>query len=313
MTLYLGIDGGGTKTTASVATESSVVGTATAGGSNATRFSPEQVREALHTSVRDACQRAGVDPSEVKFACIGAAGSSRPEIQLLIRNILAEIVPGTIDVVGDMVVAHEAAFFGDPGVVVVAGSGSIAYGRNERGEIKRAGGWGHAISDEGSGYWIGRRAVSLSMRASDAGHTTALVNHILHTWHLATREDVARLCNSSPAPDFASLFPAVQAAAAEGDSLASNLLVEAANELATIAKIVARRLWPGSSQVAVAMAGGVFLHSAQMQQLFVHAVRAERAEATFRITTLDPVSGAVMLARKMAAAGTSHNSAVVKP
>ena len=105
---------------------------------------------------------------EISRVCVGLAGAARPEISELVRGMVSEtlsgeIKPAEIKIVGDMVIALEAAFGSGPGVIVIAGTGSIAYGRNSKGQTARAGGWGFAISDEGSGHWIGRTAVAAAL------------------------------------------------------------------------------------------------------------------------------------------------------
>jgi N-acetylglucosamine kinase-like BadF-type ATPase len=203
-------------------------------------------------------------------------------------------------VVGDNAIALEAAFGAGPGLVVIAGTGSIAYGRNPKGQTARAGGWGWAISDEGSAHWIGRAAVALAMRAHDAGETTLLVSSIMNSWHLGTREDVVRAANSTPPANFAALFPAVLAAAQEGDSLAREVLMEAGAELAQLAKIVLRRLWPTPEPpVGVATSGGVFHHAPLVRHIFGNTLRSEYATVELRPGVVDAAAGALALARRM--------------
>ena len=156
MAYYLGIDGGGTKTRCVLADETTVLAKAMTGGSNIVRLGEKQAREALHTAVRQVCGTANISPDHIRAICIGAAGAARPEIAAQIRSILAELIPDTaptrIAVVGDTEIALEAAFGAGPGVIAIAGTGSIVYGRDAAGHTARAGGWGFAVSDEGSGH-----------------------------------------------------------------------------------------------------------------------------------------------------------------
>ncbi|MGO9636877.1 MAG: N-acetylglucosamine kinase, partial [Terracidiphilus sp.] len=190
MPYYLAIDGGGTKTRCLLADETTVLADAMAGGSNMVRLGEQPARESLHTAVHRVCTTAKISPAQIRAVCIGAAGAARPEIATKIRKILAEIVtgatPANIEVVGDAEIALEAAFGASPGVVVIAGTGSIAYGRDAAGRIVRAGGWGFAISDEGSGHWIGRHAISAVVNAGDQGRETALAAMILQAWKITT-------------------------------------------------------------------------------------------------------------------------------
>jgi N-acetylglucosamine kinase-like BadF-type ATPase len=294
---FLGIDGGGTKTDCALGNDDGVLGRGREAGSKLARVGEAQTRAALHGAIRQAAAQADVDLAQVGRTCVGMAGGSRPEVTQAVRALVAEIVPGEIEVVGDMQVALEAAFPGAPGVVVIAGTGSIAYGRNERGETARAGGWGPAISDEGSGEWIGRAAAAAALRAYDSGHTTALIECILNSWHLATRDDVARVANSSPPPDYAALLPQILATAETGDGTARDVLLQGGTELAQLAKIVVRRLWPGGEGGQVALAGGVFRYSPLVRRVFANSLRAERPLAQI-VESVDPVLGALALARR---------------
>lgn len=301
MRLFLGIDIGGTKTECVVGGESSVLGFGSAASSKLSRVGEEPARAALHAAIHQACHAAGVDARAMERTCVGMAGASRHDAVAAVRRLVAEIVPGEIVVVGDMEVAHHAAFADGPGVMVIAGTGSIAYGRNQRGETARAGGWGPAISDEGSGEWIGRLAVGGAMRAHESGRGSLLIASVMNTWHLATRDDVSRVANAYPPPDFAALFPQVVAAADANDDLAHDLLVRAGHELAQLAMIVVRRLWPGPNPIAVAMYGGVFQNSSVVREVFANILAKERSDATVALCSRRAAEGALALACKAAA------------
>jgi N-acetylglucosamine kinase-like BadF-type ATPase len=225
---------------------------------------------------------------------VGIAGGARPEIAAVVGRLLAEFVSGEIEVVGDMVIAMEAAFGGGPGVVVIAGTGSIAYGRNSKGEIARAGGWGFAISDEGSGHWIGRSAVAACMRAYDKGEQVGLLlDSIMKSWGVTTREQLVVAANAAPSPDFAALVPAVLSAADAGDATAHGVLTKAGVELSALATIVIGRLFANAGTVPVAVSGGVFCNCAQVRQIFYDRLRVEP-----NATLPDPARGALELARR---------------
>jgi glucosamine kinase len=304
---YLGIDGGGTKTTCAVGDESQLLATATAGASNIVRVGEVQARESLHQSVRQACAAAGIAPAQVARTCIGGSGAARPELAELVRRILAEILPSPIDVVGDMQIALEAAFDTGPGVIVIAGTGSIAYGRDRHGSTARAGGWGFAIGDEGSAHWIGRAAICAVLRAADRAATSpqtraafegsAYVSALLKAWGVTSLADLARVANAIPPPDFAALFPAI---AAGKDDLAAHVLAQAGRELAQVAAIVSRRLFPPdeTKPVPVAMIGGVFRHAALVREVFYNELRQLDPRAEINPNVVEPVEGALRLARR---------------
>jgi glucosamine kinase len=327
---YLGIDGGGTKTTCAVGDENSVIATATAGPSNIVRMGESVARQSLHQAIAEACGAAGISPQQLSRACVGAAGAGSPEIVGAIRRIVAEVLTAELIVTGDMQIALEAAFPAAPGIVVIAGTGSIAYGRDAGGLTARAGGWGFAVSDEGSAHWIGRHAVAAIFRTYDlAGNNDASRLHeegnllerpaesgqphsllfleLQQIWNIATIHDLVRAANHTPAPDFATLLPSVLKCADAGDDLCGRVLTRAGGELAQLASIITQRLFPKSyggevdlgSQVPLAMAGGVFRHSALVREVFYNEIRKLDSRADVFTQVVEPVEGALRLARSI--------------
>ena len=298
MAIYLGIDGGGTKTTCVVADEHSVLGSATCGGSNITRLGEARVREALHAAVREACIGAKVNPENIKSTCVGLSGAGRSEVRDAVARMMANIVGGRVQVVSDLETTLEAAFGGGPGVIAIGGTGSIAYGRDANGRTARAGGWGLAISDEGSGEWSGRAAVSAVLSAKDAGEDPPLLGDILQLWNLSTLDELVRHANASPPPNFASLFPTVLKAAEAGQGPALKVLRTAGTALAGLVNNVVGRLFAESDSVPVAMSGGVFRQSELVRQVFYNDVIEAFPQASVRSTVVEAVEGALALARK---------------
>jgi len=307
---YLGIDGGGTKTTCAVGDDSHLIATAVAGPSNMVRVGEQQTRESLEQAVRQACAAAGITPAEVARTCIGGSGAAHPELAAKVKQILAEILATPIDVVGDMQIALEAAFEAGPGVIVIAGTGSIAYGRDQQGNTLRAGGWGFAIGDEGSAHWIGRAAVSAVLRAADRGemapenrvgsNDSTLATALLKAWSAGSLVDLARAANAIPPPNFAALFPNV---AASKDDLATQVLTRAGRELAELAAVVSRRLFAqvGPASIPVAMTGGVFRHAPLVRQVFYNELHKLDPRTDVNLQVVEPVEGALRMARKAAA------------
>jgi glucosamine kinase len=296
--IYLGIDGGGTKTTCVIVDEHDVLGSATSGGSNITRWGEARAREALVAGVRQACAMASVDPRKIDSTCVGLSGAGRPEVRDAVARMMSDIVGGHVRVVSDLETTLEAAFGGGPGVITIAGTGSIAYGRDAAGRTARSGGWGLAISDEGSGQWIGRAAIRAVLDAKDAGEEPPLLASILKAWKLTTLDELVRHANASPAPDFSSLAPLVLEAANAGEDVAKSVLDKAGNELAGLARNVMRRLFAGTGSVPVAMSGGVFRQSERVRQVFYNIVIAEFSQAHVQAAVVEPVAGALALARK---------------
>ena len=298
MGIYLGIDGGGSKTACVVADDALVLGAATAGGSNIVRLGEETARANLHAAIQEACAIAGIRPGDIDSAVIGVAGAaSVAESAAAIRRIVGEIGVRDIEVVGDNVIAIEAAFAGLPGVVVISGTGSIAFGRNQGGETARAGGYGFAISDEGSGHWIGRNIVAAAMRAYDVGQND-LLDAIATTWEVSGRDELVQKANADPRPDFAQLFPTTVELAIRGHAIAQSILHEAGRELAGLASTVICKLWPDRQPVRTALGGGVFAYSPQVRKSFYFCLRELHPSAAVNFQIIDPVAGALWLARR---------------
>jgi glucosamine kinase len=298
VTYYLGIDGGGTKTTCAIGDEDSVLALTVAGGSNITRVREARARESLHQAVQQACAGAGINASHLRRACVGAAGAGRKEVAEAIHKIVAEVIPCEIQVVGDMPIALEAAFGTGPGVVASAGTGSFAYGRNAAGITARAGGWGFAISDEGSAHWIGRTAVSEILREKDKDTAPApLLDKLMQTCGLSSFDEFIRAANANM--DFAAFFPDIIPLAEAGDAVAQKVLGEAGAELARLAGTVIRRLFADSSpNVPLATAGGVFRHAPLVREVFYNELRKVRSSVDLRTEIVEPVLGALQMARR---------------
>ena len=194
-------------------------------------------------------------------------------------------------------------------MIAIAGTGSIAYGRDAAGHTARAGGWGFAISDEGSGHWIGRRAISAILNARDQGLETTLTSLVLQAWKLTSLDDLVQQANSTPPPDFPRLFPIVLRAADAADAIARDLLADAGAKLANLAAIVVRRLAPHApptmlpvamlpvAMLPVAMTGSVFRQSPYVRQVFYNALQTSFPGIEVRQDLADPVEGALARAR----------------
>lgn len=219
------------------------------------------------------------------------------------RQVMASVVGGEIEIVGDVEIAFEDAFGLGPGVIVIAGTGSIAYGRNSQGEAMRVGGWGSAISDEGSGYWIGVEAVRSALRAHDRGENSVLLKNLSDALGTTAFEDFIVRINANPAPEFAALFPVVLAAADSGDPLANAVLESAGRQLASATETVIRRLFE-TQTVSVATHGGVLEHSSVLKLSFQHELQSMCPQAAVLSHAVDPARGALQRARRQAQAKT---------
>jgi N-acetylglucosamine kinase-like BadF-type ATPase len=298
VTFFLGIDGGGTKTRCVLGDDNSVVGVGSASGCSILRVGEACARDSLAAAIHEACVQAGVSPQQITRTCAGVTGAGDDGIASLVQRLLIEIIGGAIEVIGDMEIALESAFAGGPGIVLIAGTGSIAFGRNERGESARAGGWGRMISDEGSGHWIGVEALRLSLRAYDAGENSGLLRRLMEALDARTVHDLAVRVNSDAAQDFASLFPVVLSAAAEGDPIATDLLRRAGRELAVPVAAVAHRLFEEGQHVSVATHGGVLRASEMVKSAFEARLHELCDRADVLDVEVDPALGGLQRARR---------------
>jgi N-acetylglucosamine kinase-like BadF-type ATPase len=170
MSYFLGFDGGGTKTDCVLLdAKGTVIGGGRGGPANPLRAGYEGAFSSLHDAAAEAIAASKIRAADVTGVCAGLAGAGRRSVVRRIMAFLAEEFPRALtQVATDYEVALEAAVGTGPGVVLIAGTGSVAYGRNAAGETARAGGYGPWIGDEGSAFEIGRRAVSAVARTRDA-------------------------------------------------------------------------------------------------------------------------------------------------
>lgn len=293
----LGIDAGGTKTVCRIADgHGQTLAEVRGPGANLQNAGELQVEKVLHDVIERATREADVWP---RSACIGMAGVDRAEDSAVVRGILSRLVPRCdVVVVNDALIALEAGAPGAPGVVVIAGTGSIAYGRDDRGRAARAGGWGYVLADEGSGYWLGRHVLRRVLRAADGrGPATTLTPRVLAHYEVAQPRDLVRevYAGRFKPSTVAAIASLAEVAADEGEAWALDLIRSGAEELALSARAVLTRLDLASGPVL--LAGGIFRVVPRLRE-GVTATLGALAPAV-RVSTLpdDPVAGAVSLAR----------------
>lgn len=294
----LGIDAGGTKTVCLLADdEGRVVAEARGGGANLQSAGELEVEKVLHHVMEEALGEHDILPAAI---CLGIAGVDRPEDGDAVRGIMRRIGFKTPTlVVNDALVALVAGAGDEPGVVLVAGTGSIAYGRDAGDRAARAGGWGYLLGDEGGGFWIGRAALSAVVRQFDGrGPSTLLTDMVLSHMRLASPTQLIHeiYYRDLHRHAIAGLAALVQRAADEGDAVAAQILARAGAELAAAASSVIARLDMRGDIFPTVLAGGIFrgvpwLTSDVTTRLFEVAPRTE-----VRLLDVEPAVGAVRLA-----------------
>jgi len=304
MGYLIGIDGGGTKTTGVLADrDGRVLARATGGPGNYLKVGREAVRRAFAQVIGSLRRAAGLGHgAPVDGLCAGLAGADRPRDRKILMALFRDLVDTPVILLeSDARITLAGAIEGHPGLIVIAGTGSVAMGVNARGEYVRAGGWGHIVGDEGSGYDIGRRAMALALQSYDGRIPgSRLEEAVQQALQLRNMPDlVTRVyARGLPADQVAALYPAVIEAAARGDAAARALLTSAGEVLCDTAMAVIRKLgMPRREAVLVALSGGVFKVRGHVYRAFRRALRRQRPHARVIEPRHPPEVGAVALVR----------------
>jgi N-acetylglucosamine kinase-like BadF-type ATPase len=300
--VLLGVDSGGSHTAVVVGDRKGRVLARAEGPGSAMRPGGAERSAAVILEVaRRAATQASISlPAAV--AVVGAAGAGRaPEQEALVAALVAAGVAERADVRGDIEIALAAAFGDAPGILVNAGTGSIAYARTLDGKLHRAGGHGWQLGDEGGGYWLGRRALSAAARARDGlEESSTLLERLLVALGLQTFDDLIRWTATATPAQVAALAPHVLNAAREGEMVAQRIVVEAAAELSQLVLVLSRH-FPGTEVIKIATTGGLLrstspLLAALRAKLATDVPRARFADVSGSVDT--PV-GALRLAARL--------------
>lgn len=296
---YLGIDGGGTRTVALLANASGdIVGRGTAGPSNRQAVGTERALAALDDAVSAAFHAAGLPRGPVTSACLGLAGADRPDDQAVLRAWAERVrLAARVEVTSDAAILLAAGTPHGWGLVLIAGTGSIAFGRTADGRRARAGGWGHLLGDEGSAYSLVLHALQAIAHAADGrGPATRLTERFLSHWGLSQPQDlIAAVYRSGrDRADFAALAPLV-IEVAEDDAVAAEIVEQGAHELTQAGESVVRQLgW--DQQIPLALAGGLLLGSEGYRRRVLSALTSEGFQGDSITLVNEPAEGAVKLA-----------------
>ncbi len=307
---FLGVDGGQTSTLALLCDETgALLGVGRAGPSNhvGEPGGPARLEAALSGSIHGAFAAAGLEPAAVEAACLGMTGGGEK-----VATVLPAIVPiAKLQIEHDSVTAQAGALAGGPGVIVIAGTGSVAFGVNSAGQRARAGGWAYIMGDEGSGYDLGRQALIAAARASDGrGPATRLLADVLQRLGKATLWDVrtAVYGGEIDRAAIAQLSRVVVEASQAGDAVADAILDRGCHELAEIAAAVLRQLGMDEQEAPVAPVGGLFRAGDAIMGPFVRHLAELAPCARVRPPIYPPALGAVLLALRLA--GIAFDDAV---
>jgi len=303
MNLVLGIDGGGTRTRASIADGERVLAFGEAGSIKRLRVGAEVAEANLRALLKDVFAQAGI--RGVKAASAGVASSSMPGVTEWITAVFKDFGVERSEIVGDEVIALDGAFKGGPGILIIAGTGSNCVGRAPDGSRESAGGWSSRLGDEGSGYWIGLHAIRRALAAHDREEPTRILETVGRIWGTSTLDELVNIGDGTPGPDFAALAPAISQLAEEGDAVAASVLKQAAADLTDTVLLVRRKLRRKhnlTAEVPVAWIGSVIGKARLVREPFFAALRAAAPEMPIREQEVAGIEGAVWRAQQLAKA-----------
>jgi N-acetylglucosamine kinase-like BadF-type ATPase len=298
MNYFLGVDGGQSSTLAVIGdSDGHIAGWATAGPCNHVAQSESRAKfiRVLRECVGQAAVRAGIDAERPLFraACLGMSGGPDDKTALL-----SEVFDSDHTIVThDAGIALSGAMSGEPGVIVIAGTGSIAYGRNSADEDARAGGWGYIFGDEGGAFDIARQALRATLREHEGwGPRTALTPALLEAIGAPDANDALHRFYTEqwPRQRVAELARIVDSIAQSGDPAAIAILQTAAQNLAMLAGSVRRQLWPETESTRIAWTGGAF-NSAILRERFRMLLELEDS-VSVTAPAHSPAMGALFIA-----------------
>lgn len=308
MKLFLGVDGGQSSTRMVLADEHGAIWAHTKGGpSNHTEEpgGPERLQTVLQAMLKEVLGTAGQQaqgPLSLAGACFGMTG----EVEIK-RRVIASLIPiADLVVVHDSVIALEGATAGSAGIIVMAGTGSVARGRNKEGVEICIGGWGHAFGDEGSAYWIGREVVRSVLEEWDqTGETTRLTPMLQDRLAIQSPHELIRryYAGTFSREQLAGLAVWADEASEAGDRVAQSIMRRAGLELGRLANALAQRLFGGPeaapsrviSGLSVYHSGGAF-RSKTVLTSFTECIRSAYPHCPISPPQFPPVLGALLLA-----------------
>lgn len=301
MAFFLAVDAGGTKTDFVLADENRELARARTGTIKRMRTDAVTAQQNLEQALAELVTHSGVAMESVVSTCIGTAGERVPLVADWIQEAFTARVGGKLLLLSDVEIALDAAFPGEPGVLILAGTGSNVAGRSPGGKVTTAGGYGPALADQGSGHRIGHEALRALFLAMDEEQPTLLLKAVMARWELSSISDLIAYANRLPAPDFSQLAELVLGCAQKGDAVALSVLRQEGTALAHLASLVIHRVQRGSREPgwvpSVAFAGSIFAKIAPVREALIDALRREFPKLIALTGVVDPLQGALWQAR----------------
>ena len=305
--LYIiGIDGGGTKTTSVLcALDGAILAEAQGAPSNFQIIGIERTSHTILDLIETCCHLVGCSISQIGTVVAGLAGAGRSSDQQSMHDGIMDLAHtrnltiNNLVIESDARIALEGAFGGKPGVIVIAGTGSIVFGKDERGKIYRAGGWGRLIGDEGSGYAMGQQAFRAVVRSfDDKSAKTKLTKLFEEKFGLNTQEVIIHSLYKENF-DIASVMPIVIDAASKGDKAAKRIINDAALELVEIIEITLKKMninIKNPSKRPLALIGGLLANEQYYSRKVISVMRKNNLPVFVRHAESSPVVGAAVMA-----------------
>ena len=303
----LGIDGGGTKTVAWLARadvrgESSVVGRGFAGPSNQRAVGPVAAMNNLDVAVHGAFLDAQLDRRTVGAACLGLAGADRESDRSVVERWAEEArLAHHVRVVNDALPLLHTGAMNGCGIALIAGTGSLAFGRNSAGQTARSGGWGYLFGDEGSAFAIGRAVLQAISRTADGrAQATRMVSDVLRELAVSSASEIVTAVYSHEVPRsvIAGLAPLAFEAAAAADLVAAEIIDQAARELAAMVVAVATRL-ELRKELHLTLTGSLLLHHASFRERVANQIGRNGVDLHSTTIVQEAVAGAVAIAQSL--------------
>lgn len=299
--MILGIDGGGTRTRASIKAGDRLLAHAVNGSIKRLRVGAEAAETNLRGLLKEAYAQAGV--TGVDAASVGVASASMPGTAEWITAVFHDFGVARSEVVGDEVIALDAAFRGGPGILQIAGTGSNTIGRAPDGSRETAGGWSSRLGDEGSGYWIGVNSLRRALHAFDREQPTQIIQRVSELWGTPSMDAFIQIGDGTPPPDFAALAPIISELAEAGDPVARETLAQAAADLVEFVLLVRskiRRNHQIYEELPVAWTGGVLEHMRLVREAFFAGLHAAAPEIQVAPEAAISLEGALWRAQRLA-------------
>ncbi|HEX3893963.1 MAG TPA: BadF/BadG/BcrA/BcrD ATPase family protein [Terracidiphilus sp.] len=305
MPFFLGVDAGGTKAEFLLGDESRELARVRTGTIKRMRADAETVEANLDGALRQLTAASGVAMQSITRCRIGTAGETVPLVTDWLREAFGRRIGGELEIVGDVEIAVDAAFRGQRGVLVLAGTGSNVAGRASDGTIVTAGGWGPILADQGSGHFIGVEGLRRGVLAIDQQRPTRLLHLAMQHWQLDSLGALIERANARPGPDYSKLAPLFAAAADEGDVVAQEVLALGGADLAFLAGLVITRIRtiesPSDSNPfvppAVAITGSVIERVSKLREAMYAVLRRTYPGINLVEAPADPPAGALWGAR----------------